>query len=242
MTRPHSNSSEADRPEKEPKERADRERPEREPSLRGPTPLETKDMSRTDRAGGCEPGFDEELIDLFERAKREGLDRESLGRELKNFFKLNDRSQLQLNEEQGIRCGDWYSMDDLGSRDYPAGHSNFERFAQLMKGLGDLGGQFVEMQVQTRTGHGYVGQDHYYHCLGHCQSASQGWGGQLASKIVGRTRESGDAKKNVGRSGAKHAIFDSFVDTYVNRFGFLGGARGTRCSDHCARLKPKGMR
>lgn len=217
--------------------------------------LDADDPKRMERATKCGPGLDdlaEQLRDVFRRAKEEGLSRETLKDDLKEFF-AKESGHKQLTEadrqaifeliderlDKGMRCGDWYSMDDLPTMNDRAAGAKGERFVgQFVRGMMDSLNQYVEMHFSN-----VIGQDHYYHCVAHCDASSRGPGGQLASKLVGYLRESTDAIKNRnGRGGARHAVIDSFVDSYVNRIGYGGSQSGTRCNVQCARLKPNGMR
>ena len=195
---------------------------------------------------------------MFDRARREGLSRDILFKDLGDFFTGPEaRGQTLITAadkdaiheliagklDDGVRCADWFGMDDLpGSPDKAAG-AHGERFVgQFVAGMGDLLGNYLEMEVRTYAGKSYIGQDHFYYCVAHCQAAGAFTGGQLASKIVGAWHESRDARNNGAGSGkAMHAVLDSFVDSYVNRVGYKGANSATRCTDYCARLNPKTM-
>jgi Serum amyloid A protein len=216
--------------------------------------LDSGDSGRNNRATECGPGIDElanPLRDVFRRAKEEGLSRETLKESLNDFF-AHELGQQKITEadrkaiydliferlDSGVRCADWFGMDELPTMKDSAAGAHGERFiGQFLRGMVDSAEKYIDMHFSN-----VIGQDHFYHCMAHCESSSRGPGGQLASKLVGYARESTDALKNSTREGsARHAVLDSFVDSYVNRIGYEGGRSGTRCNVQCARLKPNGM-
>ncbi len=129
---------------------------------------------------------------------------------------------------------DWFGMDDLEYSRDSIGPG--ERAVQFAEGLQSLWDRYQDMKASNTKG-----ADRYFHCLAHCEAASKGPGGQLASKIIGQAREVADLQKYTGKIGSVGAKVDGFADTFINREGYRGGTSGVRCYDHCGRFKPNGL-
>lgn len=80
--------------------------------------------------------------------------------------------------------------------------------------------------------------DDYYHCLGFCESASQGQGGLTTAKIVSQAREVSDFVPNVLSKGLDVAIEDRKNDLRINELAINAGLAGIRCHEYCMDLNP----
>jgi hypothetical protein len=187
--------------------------------------------------------------DAKERAKLEAFLkelREALEKDKASNHKLTKEDLdkiIDLAREQLLdRPSDWFTIDDkTPTKDRKNPEKIQEVAAGFFRGLADLYRNYKEMKAKNTHG-----ADRYYHCLAHCESASNGAGGQLASKIISEARENYDlavgllASPFTGNS-LETILSDCFADTYINTEGFRGGSSGTRCMDHCARFRPRGL-
>ena len=96
-------------------------------------------------------------------------------------------------------------------------------------GAGDLYRNYGDMRDANT-----IGADKYFHCMGHCQAARRGFGGNDASELIGEGRELIDEYfKGDPRS-------DCDADRRANRQGRDGNFT-VPCSQICSSLRPKGL-
>lgn len=176
-------------------------------------------------------------LEAFLKELREALEKDKLTNHRltkEDFDKIIELAREQLLD----RPSDWFTIDDkVSTKDKKASEKTSEIVSGFYKGLVELYKNYKEMR-----GVNLYGADRYFHCLAHCGAASNGTGGELASKLVSVLRENYDMSKGLVTGTSVETIMsDCFADTYINREGFLGRGSGTRCMDHCARFKPRGL-
>jgi Serum amyloid A protein len=236
----HSTKPDREKPDRDPKE------PKERPEAKAEGPNLSEERNR--RASGEKPdeaGLKQELKDQFIREFVAELDKAKADNHRLTAEDKETIARLAWERtDDSLTCLGWFNLDGLeSSRD---SGSLAERAGQFIDGLQALWDRYQDM-VSANT----KGGDRYFHCLGHCESASLGPGGQLASQIVGPGRELLDLPKTTIKNAMKSSMtlqdgwgaakVDGFADTFINREGLRGGTSGVRCYDHCGRFKPRGM-